>query len=183
MSTRISATPAMKGSGRGWLAPVIHVMLGRPAFEQRGGMFAVALALQLAGAGLLGWISWVHWHLWQLGYKDIPTDGPFFLIDAISAILLAVALLAWRRPLTGLASAGFVLSTILGLVISLWVGLFGFHESISASYVVQSLVLESVAVVILTAWTVIAASRVHRGDILARGTGSPSAPRWFRSGR
>ena len=57
--------------------------------------------------------------------------------------MLAVALLAWPRPLIGLVSAGFIASTILALVISLTVGLFGFNESISANYVVEALVLES----------------------------------------
>jgi hypothetical protein len=37
------------------------------------------------------------------------------------------------------------------------VGLFGFNETISANYVVLALVVESVALVVLLAWTVIAA--------------------------
>ena len=47
-------------------------------------------------------------------------------------------------------------------VFSLSVGLFGFRESISASYVVQSLALESVTVIILLAWTMITATAVAR---------------------
>jgi hypothetical protein len=47
-------------------------------------------------------------------------------------------------------------------VISLSVGLFGFRESISASYVVQPLVLESVAVIILLSWTAVTAAAVMR---------------------
>ena len=53
-------------------------------------------------------------------------------------------------------------STILALVISLSVGLFGFNESINANYVVEALVLESIAVVVLGAWTIIAARAVAR---------------------
>jgi hypothetical protein len=60
------------------------------------------------------------------------------------------------------AGAVFTAATILALVISLSVGLFGFRESISASYVVQSLVLESVAVIILLSWTAITAAAVMR---------------------
>jgi len=137
--------------------------VGRPDLRQRGRLFDVALVLRIAAAALLGWIGWVHWVLWQQeGYKSIPTSGPFFLVDAIAAVLLAVLLLAWPRPLAGLVSAGFTASTLLALVISLTVGLFGFTESISAHYVVEALVLESVAVVILLAWTVIAASALPR---------------------
>ncbi len=135
----------------------------RPDLSPRGRLFIVALVLRIAGAALLGWIGWMHWVLWQQeGYKHIPTSGPFFLVDAIAAVLLAIALLAWPRPLIGLASAGFTASTILALVISLTVGLFGFNESMSANYVVEALVLECVAVVILLAWTVIAASALPR---------------------
>ena len=111
----------------------------------------------------------MHWYLWQIGYRDIPTNGPFFLVDAIAAVVLALVLLAWPRPLAGLAAAGFTASTIGALVISLSVRLFGFRESISAAYVVQALVLESVAVVTLAAWTVIALTRtLDRSHQLAR---------------
>jgi hypothetical protein len=144
--------------GEGRLASALHALLRRPA--PRGGMVAAMLALRLTSAGLLGYIGWVHWHLWQLGYQHIPTDGPFFLLDAIVAVVLALALLAWPRVLTALAAAGFVASTIIALIISLSVGLFGFRESISASYVVVSLILESAAVLTLVAWAVLALSAV-----------------------
>jgi len=148
----------------GWMANALLLISVRwPDLRQHGNLFAIALVLRLAGVALLGWIGWVHWVLWQQeGYKFIPTSGPFFLADAIAAVLLAVLLLAWPRPLIGLVSAGFTASTILALVISLAVGLFGFHESISANYVVEALVLECVAMVILLAWAVIAASALHR---------------------
>ena len=148
----------------GWLAnALLLISVRRPDLRRGGNLFAVALVVRLAAAALLGWIGWVHWVLWQQeGYKFIPTSGPFFLVDAIAAVVLAVLLLAWPRPLVGLVSAGFTASTILALVISLTVGLFGFNESISANYVVEALVLESVALVILLAWTVIAAAALPR---------------------
>jgi hypothetical protein len=150
-----------------WPGLVANVLLlasvRRPDLRSRGSLFFVALVVRLAGVALLGWIGWVHWVLWQQeGYKHIPTSGPFFLVDAIAVVLLALVLLAWPRPLVGLVSAGFTASTILALVISLTVGLFGFNESISANYVVEALVLECAAVVILLAWTVIAASALPR---------------------
>jgi len=135
----------------------------KPDFGQRRSLFITALVLQLASVGLLAWIGYIHWVLWQNeGYKFIPTDGPFFLVDAIAGALLAVALLVWPRPLVGVVSAGFIASTILALVISLAVGLFGFKESISANYVVLALVWESIALVIVLAWTVLAAWAIPR---------------------
>ncbi len=155
-----TSTGGTSGTGPGGaIANVLSLAsIRRPELRQRGNLFIAALVLRLAGVGLLAWIGWVHWVLWHTeGYHFIPTDGPFFLVDAIAGIALAVLLLAWPRPLVGLLSAGFTASTILGLVISLTVGLFGFNETISASYVVLALVVESVALVVLLAWTVIAA--------------------------
>lgn len=168
MAERTPITKTIAGwtgrAGRiGWLAGAMPlVSVRRPELTQRGNLSVIALVLRLAGVGLLAWIGYVHWLLWHLGYRDIRIDGPFFLVDAIVAGVLAAVLLAWPRPLIGLLSAGFVASTIGALLTSLSVGLFGFHESISASFVVQSLVLEIIAVVVLAAWTVIAAGIVPR---------------------
>ena len=119
------------------------------------GRRVAALLLRLACVALLGWIGYIHLHLWLEGYRQIPTDGPLFLVDAVAAFVLAAALLAWPAPLTGLLSAGYTAATLGALLISLTFGLFGFHESISASYVVQSLAVEAITVVALLGWTVL----------------------------
>jgi hypothetical protein len=100
----------------------------------------------------------------RLPQHNIRTDGPFFLLDAVVGAALAVLLLVWSRPLVGLIAAGFVASTIAALLISLNFGLFGFHESTQASYVGESLWLESVAVVVLLAWTAVTA-RAAQGRV------------------
>ncbi len=124
-------------------------------------LFLPALLLRLAGVGLLAWVGWVHWVLYHNeGYRFIPTNGPFFLVDAIGGVVLAVVLLAWPRPAVGLIAAGFTAGTIFALAISLTVGLFGFNEQLSANYVVLALVVESVTVIVLLAWTVLAARSV-----------------------
>lgn len=138
---------------------LVAIAIRRPGLGRGTRLFVPALLLRLAGAGLLAWVGWLHWVLWHNeGYHFIPTDGPFFLVDAIAGVVLAIVLLAWPRPLAGLLGAGFTAGTILALVISLTVGLFGFRESMSAHYVVLALVVESVTVVVLLAWTVLAAS-------------------------
>ena len=98
---------------------------------------------------LLAWTGYLHLHLWQEGYRQIPTDGPLFLLDAVSGLILAAALLVWPRPLTGLLAAGYTAATLGALTLSLTVRLFGFRESISASYVVQSLAVETITVLAL----------------------------------
>jgi hypothetical protein len=130
----------------------------RPSRPARGGRRAAALLLRLGCAALLAWIAYIHLHLWQEGYRQIPTDGPLFLLNAIAGFALAAVLLAWPRPLAGLLAAGYTASTLGALIISLSVGLFGFRESISASFVVESLVIETIAVVTLLAWTVLVAT-------------------------
>jgi hypothetical protein len=158
-----TSTSKLSASGPDWRSGALQLIsIRRPELRQRGNLFITALILRLASVALLAWIGIIHWILWHDGYRVIHIDGPFFLIDAIAGVLLALVLLVWPRPLVGLLSAGFVASTILALVISLSVGLFGFHESIQASYVVQALVLESIAVVVLLAWTGLAAGGVPR---------------------
>lgn len=109
---------------------------------------AAALLLRLGCVALLAWIGYIHLHLWQEGYRQIPTDGPLFLLDAVAAFLLAAVLLLWPRPLVGLLAAGYTASTLGALGISLTVGLFGFRESISASFVTESLTIETITDVI-----------------------------------
>ena len=119
-------------------------------------VYLITVALRLAGAGLLVWVAAIHLHLWSEGYRHIATDGPLFLADAIGGFALAAIFLAWPRPLVGLLGTGFMVSTLAGLILSINVGLFGFQESIRASFVVESILLESIGSVVLLAWTFIA---------------------------
>jgi len=127
----------------------------RPKAASGGRRSAVARLLRLGCVALLTWIGYVHLHLWQEGYRHIPTNGPLFLLDAVAGFGLAAVLLVWPRPLAGMLAAGYTASTLGALIISLSVGLFGFQESISASFVVESLTIESITVLALVSWTVL----------------------------
>jgi hypothetical protein len=131
----------------------------RPQAHGSGGRRAAALLLRLSCVALLAWIGAVHLHLWLEGYRQIPTDGPLFLLDAVTGLVLAAVLLAWPAPLTGLLTAGYTASTLGALLISLTVGLFGFRESISASFVTQSLIVESITVAALLSWAILVTDR------------------------
>jgi hypothetical protein len=122
--------------------------------SQHGPASLAALVLRLVCAGLLIWVGAIHLHLWTEGYRDIPTVGPLFLADAVGGFVLAAVLLVWPRPLAGLLGAGFMISTLGGLIVSLNFGLFGFRESLGASFVIETIVLESVGAVALWAWSV-----------------------------
>jgi hypothetical protein len=125
----------------------------RPEAPGRGGRPVLTL-LRLGCVALLAWIGYIHLHLWQEGYRHLPTNGPLFLVDALAGFVLAAVLLTWPRPLAGLLAAGYTASTLGALIISLSVGLFGFKESISASYVTETLTIESITTLALIIWTV-----------------------------
>jgi len=152
-----------------------------PKLTGSDGHPVVALLLRLSCAALLAWIGYILLHLWQEGYRQIPTDGPLFLLAAAARFILASVLLAWPRPLAGLLAAGYTASTLGAMIVSFTVGLFGFRESISASYVVQSLTIETITMLALIGWTALAASHPQlatraRHSPLAGGTVCCLAP-------
>ena len=149
-----------------------------PALQAQGwGVRRVtALLLRLGCVALLAWIGYIHLHLWQEGYRHIPTNGPLFLLDAVAGFVLAAVLLTWPRPLAGLLAAGYTASTLGALIISLSVGLFGFRESISASFVTESLAIETTTVLALLIWTALAALPRMAGSPGRRSSSSSSTP-------
>jgi hypothetical protein len=133
----------------------------RPPATGPGAVRPVAALLRVGCVALLAWIGYIHLHLWQEGYRHIPTNGPLFLLDAVAGFVLAAVLLTWPRPLAGLLAAGYTASTLGALIISLSVGLFGFRESISASFVAESLTIESISVLALISWTVLVSATLR----------------------
>jgi hypothetical protein len=146
----------------------------RPQPPASGGRRAAALLLRLACAALLAWIGAVHLHLWLEGYRQIPTDGPLFLLDAVTGLALAALLLVRAAPLAGLVAAGYTASTLAALLISLTVGLFGFRESISASFVTQSLAIETITVLALVAWTALVTATSGPRTVAAEAAAVPT---------
>jgi hypothetical protein len=108
--------------------------------------------LRLASAGLLGAVGWVHLHLWESGYRHIPTIGPLFLVAAVTTLTLAVVMLARPSRLVGLLGFGTATGILAGLIVSINVGLFGFTESLSAPFAVESIVLEIATATTLAGW-------------------------------
>jgi hypothetical protein len=152
-------TPLVTGNREAHVAiTLIRRLVSRPRLRIGSKLvvlYVCTVVVRLVGAGLLVWVAAIHLDLWSEGYRQIPTDGPLFLVDAIGGFALAAILLAWPRPLAGLLGAGFMASTLAGLILSINVGLFGFQESIGASFVVESILLESIGAVAILTWTVI----------------------------
>ncbi len=122
-----------------------------------------ATALCIVGAVLLVGSAVIHLHLWSTGYRNIPTIGPLFLLQGVAGIVLAAVVVVFRSPATSAAGAAFSAGTVVGLLLSVEVGLFGFKDSFGAPYAMLSLVVEVVATVVLLAATVLGV-RALRAD-------------------
>jgi hypothetical protein len=97
-----------------------------------------------------------------MGYRTIPTIGPLFLVQVIAGVLLAVLLLFSRRLPMVVAAAGFMIATIVGLLLSIYVGLFGFMDTLAAPFASLSLGVESAgAVVLAVVGTVLVSGHGH----------------------
>src|SRR5690349_22155931 len=104
----------------------------------------------IAGAALLIASGAIHLDLYLTGYNSIPTIGPLFLLQIITAFLLAAVI-----PLTGLrlayaAGAAFSIGTFIGYLLSLKVGLFGFTEVRTTAGIVAG-ILDVAAFAVLSA--------------------------------
>src|SRR5947207_7620332 len=80
------------------------------------------------------------------------TLGKLFVLNAIGALILAIAMIVLRGRLLSLATALsllFMVGTLLALILALTVGLFGIHEVLSFKLVPTTLVVESIGSIIL----------------------------------
>jgi hypothetical protein len=135
----------------------IRFLIRRPrTLESRIARWTV-LALAGIGAGFLVWSGVIHLDLWADGYKDISVIGPLFLVQGIASILLAVAIVAFRWLALLAAGAVAGLATGVGLLLSVYVGLFGYTESLTVPYAVLSLAVEFTAAFVLLAAAVLLA--------------------------
>src|SRR5258708_8424054 len=82
----------------------------------------------IAGAALLVASGAIHLDLYLTGYNSIPTIGWLFLLQVISAFVLAVAIPATGLRLAYASGAAFAVGVLGGYLLSLWIGLFGFTE-------------------------------------------------------
>jgi predicted lipoprotein with Yx(FWY)xxD motif len=113
--------------------------------------------LRFGGAALLIATGAIHLDLYLTGYQTIPTIGWLFLLQVISSWVLAIAVIVTPRRLISAAGAGVVVSTLVGYLVSLRVGLLGFREVRTTAGVAAG-VIEIAAFVALVAF----ASRPER---------------------
>lgn len=86
------------------------------------------LVLRLIGAALLVVTAAIHLDLYLTGYNSFPTIGQLFLFQVVVAFLLAAGVAVTGSRLVAAAGAVFVIATLGGYLLAVWVGLFGFLE-------------------------------------------------------
>ncbi|MGC1419627.1 MAG: hypothetical protein WA786_05865 [Acidimicrobiales bacterium] len=96
--------------------------------------------VRLAGGGLVVATGAIHLDLYLTGYRTIPTIGWMFLVQVISAFLLAAAVTVADGRVVSAVGAGFLMATLVGYLWSLWIGLFGFREVRTAAGVMAAVI-------------------------------------------
>jgi hypothetical protein len=91
-------------------------------------------------------------HLYLVFYGVGGTLGMLFVLNAVGALVLAIAIVVLRqRPLlvASVLSVLFMAGTLLALVLALTVGLFGISETLDFHLVKTTLVVESIGTIVL----------------------------------
>jgi hypothetical protein len=129
-----SASSSEKGPGRA--TPLALLEKGPGTISSPLG--ATATVAYVVGALLVLWSTYIHFHLWNEadGYRPIPTIGPLFLAQSIGGLIVAILIVAVRRVWASIIGLGFVVSTLVGflLTVGLTKGLFNFKESWAAPF-------------------------------------------------
>ena len=106
-------------------------------------MVLTALAVAASGA--------IHLYLWDIAYHHVATLGPLFLVQAFSAFIVAVALIGVRRVLVLACAFVLMLGTLIGFVLVLTTGLFGFKLGFVSGWAYLTMSAECAAVVLSAA--------------------------------
>ena len=127
----------------------IQYLRSGPGHTSKSTAVVATLAFVVGGL-LIVWSSYIHFHLWQkVGYRHIPTIGPLFLVQSIAGLVVGLAVIAARRVWVAILGAGFAASTMVGFLITVEHGLFGFRDGWSAPFALQAFAIEIGTVVVL----------------------------------
>jgi hypothetical protein len=105
-------------------------------------LMAVA-GLLVAGSGA------IHFYLWDIAYRQGATLGPLVVVQGVSAVVLALALLSTRWGAAIVLALGLMVGTLIGFLLVLTTGLFGFKLGVVTGWAYLSLAIELVATVVL----------------------------------
>ncbi|MFL6129069.1 MAG: hypothetical protein ACJ73E_08380 [Mycobacteriales bacterium] len=162
---------AVKPEGAGSRVPVTAGGAGHGGRRSVVGWQALSVLFLLAMGAI---------HLYLVLDGVGGTLGKLFVLNAVGALVLAIAIVVLRQRLLLVASVLstlFMVGTLLALVLALTIGLFGIHEVLSFKLVPTTLVVESIGTIVLAVTTALvyqmlreAGSRV--GFVSERGHGA-----------
>lgn len=114
-----------------------------------------ANALRILGAAALLVSGAVHLQRYLGGgYSNIPTIGTLFLLNAISAGIVGLAILVRGHPLFVLSGIAIAVGALVALLVSLSTPLFGFMETQTDLPVILALASEAGTILLLGAFLV-----------------------------
>jgi len=126
----------------------------------------LTIAGRVVGAGLLLGMAWIHWRLYRMGFSSIHLIGPAFYANAVLGVVAAAAVLATPTRWLGAGAGGAALldaGTLAALILSLTVGLLGYHETSDAPYIPATIIVELLGALVLAALAFL-----HREPVLRR---------------
>jgi hypothetical protein len=91
----------------------------------------------------------IHLHLWGIAYRHVATLGPLFLVQAVAALVLAVVLVVTRVVVVALACMALMVGTVVGFILAVSVGIFGFTLQIVTAWAYEALGAELLSAVVL----------------------------------
>lgn len=115
--------------------------------------------LRFFGALLLLVIGAIHLYLWFQGFYSVSVIGPLFLANAGFTFLFSTILMFRPKVWSGFVGMMLAASTFAAYLISVSIGLFGFHNTFSAPLAIPAAVVEICDVVILGTWVWIQESK------------------------
>jgi heme/copper-type cytochrome/quinol oxidase subunit 4 len=114
----------------------------------------VIIGLCLVDAALMVISGFIHLHLERGPYHEVKTINWLFIVQFISCLVAAAALLVTRHFIVAAGGVALMGGTIVGFILARTSGIFGFHLTFSTTLANEALVVEAVAVVLLavTSW-------------------------------
>lgn len=140
-----AAAVSRPGQRRGLLAALTRGAPSAWALSAR----VLTMGLILVGAATVAASAVIHLHLWIIGYRHIHLIGPLFLAQSVAGMVLAVALLAYRRLGVIAAGVAYLAASIGALIISATVGFLGLHDGLDVPWAAMSLTTELIGFVSL----------------------------------
>ena len=114
----------------------------------------VLWVLRILSALLLWAAGGIHLYLALNGVGGIL--GVMFILNAVAGLVLAIAMVALRGRMlqaAAILSLLFLIATLGALVLALTVGLFGIHQDWNFTLVPETVIVESIGIVVLAVTT------------------------------